>query len=149
MYKHRQIGWVIIVVFALALTMIFSFEPPIWKSTAGLIVTFIVIFAGFLFSSLKVQEFEDYLKISFGPGLIWKKFPFRDIDSCYNVRRQWIYGFGIRMIKGGWLFNVSGTQAVEVMMKNYRIYRIGTNEPEKLLAVIQKKIDENLYPKLT
>jgi len=39
-----------------------------------------------------------------------------------------------------WIFNVSGFDAIELTMKNGRIYCIGTDEPEKLEAVIKQII---------
>jgi len=35
-----------------------------------------------------------------------------------------------------WIFNVSGFDAVELIMKNGKIYRIGTDEPIKLESAI-------------
>ncbi len=38
---------------------------------------------------------------------------------------------------GGWVFNVSGWEAVELQMKNGGKYRIGTNDPQGLLNAIE------------
>ena len=51
-------------------------------------------------------------------------------------------GWGIRAIPGGWLFNVSGLKAIEIILYNNKKYQIGTDEPEKveqLLRQILKK----------
>lgn len=37
----------------------------------------------------------------------------------------------------GWLFNVSGLDAVELELINNRRFRIGTDEPQRLIAAIQ------------
>ena len=55
----------------------------------------------------------------------------------YEHKNRWYNGWGIRLIPRGWIFNVSGFDAVEIQMKNGRRYRIGTDEPEALLAAIQ------------
>jgi len=55
------------------------------------------------------------------------------------VRNQWWWGWGIRLIPGGWLYNVSGLDAVELKMKNGRIFRIGTDEAQRLAEFIQAK----------
>ena len=39
-----------------------------------------------------------------------------------------------------WIYNVSGFDAIELTMKNGKIYRIGTDEPEKLEAAIKQVI---------
>jgi len=39
-----------------------------------------------------------------------------------------------------WIFNVSGFDAVELVMKNGKIYRIGTDMPKELEVAIKKGI---------
>ena len=39
-----------------------------------------------------------------------------------------------------WIFNVSGFGAVEIRMKNGKIYRIGTDEPKALESAINREI---------
>ena len=53
------------------------------------------------------------------------------------MRNLWYYGWGIRYTPHGWLFNVSGLDAVELELKNGRTWRVGTDEPVELLAAIQ------------
>lgn len=60
-----------------------------------------------------------FIRLSFGIGLIKKK---------------------IRRMRKGWLFNVSGFYAVETVMKDGRVYRIGAPEPVKLEEVIMREI---------
>jgi len=38
------------------------------------------------------------------------------------------------------MYNVSGLDAVEIYMKNGKIYRIGTDEPETLCNFIQERL---------
>jgi len=64
-----------------------------------------------------------------------------EIQSCRPVRNRWWYGWGIRWIgRRKWLFNVAGLDAVELAMKDGTIYRIGTDEPQKLSELIQDKL---------
>jgi hypothetical protein len=35
-----------------------------------------------------------------------------------------------------WIYNVSGFDAVEIKLKNGKVYRIGTDEPKKLEQTI-------------
>jgi len=66
------------------------------------------------------------------------------MSSAKIVKNHWYYGWGIR----AWLwprmviFNVSGFDAVEIAMKNGKIYRIGTDEPEQLEEVILQSINK-------
>jgi hypothetical protein len=70
-----------------------------------------------------------------------------DRDSCrpfgngdpidVDFSRRSFYGWGIRWIPGGWLWNVSGLDGVELVLVNNRRFRVGTDEPEQLAAAIQ------------
>ena len=90
-----------------------------------------------LFHSLTVRVSRSDIALSFGVGLIRKQFPIGDISSASIVQNRWYNGFGIRKIRGGWLYNVSGFDAIEIQLKNERKYRIGTNQPKELLAALE------------
>jgi hypothetical protein len=90
-----------------------------------------------LFHSLKVDVSGDRIAFSFGIGLIRKRFAVADVASAAIVQNRWYYGWGIKLTPYGWLFNVSGFDAVELTLKNGRRYRIGTDEPAKLLSAIE------------
>ena len=85
---------------------------------------------------------DGWVEVKFGIGLMRKKFALSDIESCSVVRNRWWYGWGIRKIHRGWLFNVSGLDAVELMMRNGRKHRIGTDDPDGLCRSIQGKLGE-------
>ena len=76
------------------------------------------------------------MRLWFGPGLIHKTFAASDIREARIVRNRWFYGWGIRWTPHGWLFNVSGLDAVEVELRSGRQYRIGTDEPRQLHEAI-------------
>jgi hypothetical protein len=89
-----------------------------------------------LFDSLTVDITATRLIVSFGPGLIKKTFRLDDIMGASAVRNSWLYGWGIRLIPHGWMYNVSGLDAVELDLRDGKKFRIGTDEPDKLLSVI-------------
>jgi len=97
-----------------------------------------IVFA--LFHSLTVRVSRSEIALSFGVGLIRKQFPIGDISSASIVQNRWYNGFGIRKIRGGWLYNVSGFDAIEIQLKNERKYRIGTNQPKELLAAVESAL---------
>ena len=90
-----------------------------------------------LFHSLTVRVTGDDITLAFGIGVIRKSFLIDDVESAAQVRTRWINGWGIKKIKGGWLYNVSGYDAVEIRMKNGRIYQIGTDQPNELQTAIE------------
>ena len=42
------------------------------------------------------------------------------------------------MIRGGWLYNISGYDAVQLNMRNGKVVQIGTDEQAVLLEAIEK-----------
>ncbi len=144
-YQHTQVAWVVlaaiglcvaVIVVAGTITAIEDFELAAVLAQAAVAVVLMVCLG--LFCSLTVRVGEDVVEIRFGPGLVRKRFPIRDIESCRMVKTSRYDGWGIHHTKGGWLFNVSGFGAVEITMRNGKKYRIGSDEPEKLEEAIRR-----------
>jgi hypothetical protein len=151
-YKKTQSGWLIILFFIpviLFLSYIIYYQKVLGKPFGenpgptimyfGFIIFFLIMLS--LFSDLTVTGYMDYLEIKFGIGLIRKKFNYKDIRDFSIEKSPWYYGWGIRKIPGGWLFNVSGVWSIQLIMKNGKMYRIGTDEPKRLAEFIKSRID--------
>lgn len=133
-YKHTQTGYLIIFV-TFAVVLLFG---SILSTTDFEPIVFVIMLLSLLilisFMTLQVMIDDKDLRIKFGYGIFRKSFPLNEIVSVRTVRNHWYYGWGIRL----WLwpkmviFNVSGVDAVEIKMKNGKIYRIGTDEPNQL-----------------
>ncbi|MAG48088.1 hypothetical protein CL617_05785 [archaeon] len=139
MYQKSQFGKVIVIPLAAALIIAIFLETFQYNSITILVLA-IFLLVLLLFYKLTVIVNNEHIKLIFGIGLIRKKFSLKDINSCQVVRNKWWYGFGIRLFPGGWLFNVSGLDAVEILMKNGKKYRIGTEEPKVLQRTIQTSL---------
>lgn len=150
-YKHTQISYLMLIISAVVLVLftrlyiIASSEPPSPDSGPNLAVTFVMALIVFIlasFASLQVKIDERYLRIKFGIGLFQKKFLLKDLKSVTTVKNRWYYGWGIRVWfwPKMWIYNVSGFDAVEIVQKNGKRYRIGTNEPKKLEQAIQRSM---------
>ncbi len=139
-YKHTQTGYLIIFV-SIVLVLYFGFILSItdFKPIIFAIILPIILIL-ISFTTLKVTIDEKYLKIKFGYGIFQKQFLLKEIISARSVKNHWYYGWGIRLWfwPKMWIYNVSGFDAVEIKMKNNKIYRIGTDEPKNLeYAIIQ------------
>ena len=137
-YQHTQIGY--LTIFSLGGAMILiafllAFYEFNWIAFVVLIALAISLL---LFASLTVEADEKNLQIRFGPGLIRKKFLLHEIQAYQAVKNHWYYGWGIRRIPHGWLYNVSGLDAIELQMSSGKNYRIGTDEPEQLVQAIRQ-----------
>jgi hypothetical protein len=97
----------------------------------------VLLVAMLLFATLTVVVREGAVEILFGLGVVRKHVPLDEFVSVRIVRNKWYYGWGIRLIPRGWLYNVSGLDAVELLRKHGRVLRIGTDEPAKLERAIR------------
>ena len=147
-YKHTQIGYlmlavslVVLVYFAWAQIMARA-EPPSVDSGTNLLVTVVMVLILFVlasFSALTVSIDEQNISIRFGYGIFKKHFAINEIASAKRVKNPWYIGWGIRywFWPRMWIYNVSGFDAVELVMKNGKVYRIGTDVPEELETAIK------------
>jgi len=133
-YEHTQQGTVIKIILGLTSALcivigIFSSNQE-WL-TLVLLFGFpvVLIIVGWLFGSLTIEVDQEELRHYFGSG-VWKKtYPLCEIESAKPVRNSWLYGWGIRMTLHGWLYNVSGLDAMQVQLRSGRTFRIGTDDP--------------------
>ena len=121
-----------------AIALVIALEVFFRKATVtsmlgGLAAIFVIIG---LFATLTVEIRDGFLKFRFGLGLIRKKLKIAEIESCEVVRNPWYYGWGIHATGKGWVYNVSGFEAVEIFMSDGRRLRIGTDEPDLLRKAI-------------
>ena len=76
--------------------------------------------------------------------MIGKSYNLSEIESCKPVKNSFLYGWGFHKIPKGWLYNVSGFNAVELIFKNTgKRIRIGTNKPDEITEIITGLM--NLY----
>ena len=141
MYKHTQIGWLTLILLGIGI-LLTGYSGILYSNWITLSVFGVLVICIILFASLTVIVNNNSIEIKFGSGLIRKKFRFEEIESCTVVKNHWWYGWGIRKIPKGWLFNVSGLDAVELLMRNGKVYRIGTDDPQELSKFIQKKLNK-------
>ena len=114
---------------------------------AGGIVAFAVLAAAlFLFFSLTVTVDNRAVTVVYGVGIIRKRISLSQIRSHCPVRNKWYYGWGIRLIPGGLMYNISGLDAVELTLNSGYIFRIGTDEPYRLSDAIGKQVQKSRRP---
>jgi hypothetical protein len=136
-YRHTQVGtvmlWIMIPI--TVMTGILAVGTRFNLASVGALALF--GFSLITFWSLTVVVNQEKVQIRFGPGLVSVSYPLEEILNCRVVTNSPLAGWGIRLINMGWLFNVSGLEAVEVELKNGRRVRIGTNEPQDLAKAIE------------
>ncbi len=151
-YRHTQVGWQVYgITIPLSLALLCGVGIRDAQRFGLVLAIFTAVFA--LFGWLTVEVDARRTRITFGIGLIKRSIPFDTIRGFAPVRNPWYYGWGLRLTPRGLLYNVSGLQAVELLLDDGRHVGIGTDEPNALTRALQgasgivpsKTIDE--FPK--
>jgi len=140
LYHRTQIGWAVIVAVDLSIVLIIVLMAFTEFSWIPVIVALILGLATFLFASLTVEIDEEFLTVRFGLGLIGKTIPLRLIVGYQPIRNHWYHGWGIRKVPDGWMYNVSGLDAVELRLQDGSAFRVGTNDPQGLIEAIGRML---------
>ena len=135
-YKHTQIGYLLIIALGAGVLMVgyIAVRAQFHPFTLVLFTVMLVCLA--VFSSLTVEVDDQMLKLQFGLGVLRKAFLLSQVKSCSIVQSPWYYGWGIHFFGKGWIYNVSGTQGVELELKNGKKARIGTDDVNGLIQAI-------------
>ena len=128
----------LLVVGVLALLVVSIVPHGEWMEAIALISIPLVIIL--FFFSMSVEVNESRVVVRFGIGLFRKSIPLESIAKCESVRNPWWYGWGIHYTPRGWLYNISGFEAVELTLKDEKTLRIGSDEPQALCAAIRARL---------
>jgi hypothetical protein len=144
-YRHTQFGTTMVVIFFLSIAIAAIVFDRYGTPPVAILALSILIICLFLFYSLHVEIAGGIIRCRFGIGLIRRSFNLAEIVAVQTVTNKWYYGWGIRLTPNGWLFNVSGLNAVEITLRSGKKYRIGTDEPERLAAAIRDNLRNEPY----
>lgn len=134
-YQHTQRGKYILA--AMLLSALVAIGAGFVSRPAFIIVPILLV-CGWLFHSLTIEVTDGELRWRFGPGWIRKRVPLELIEFSRPVKTNFLEGWGIHLSRFGWLYNVSGFDAVAIKMKNGQHFALGTDEPEALCRALQR-----------
>ena len=136
-YRHTQIGAVVVGSLAASALVLAGLglanHDPVFTWGGSILMGG----AALLFYNLTVEIDATHLTFRFGIGLIRKRVPLAEIVAVQPVHNSWLYGWGIHRTPHGWLYNVSGWEAVEITLTSGKRFRLGTDEPRRLAQAIQ------------
>ena len=138
MYRHTQVGTLTVVSVGAAIVVLVLITATTGWHFVSIGVLAILVVLVVLFYSLTVTVDQHELTCFFGPGLIRRRFGLAEIVGAVPVRNRWYYGWGIRLTPSGWMFNVSGLDAVELELVSGTRFRIGTDQPHELVRAIEQ-----------
>ncbi|MDE3155823.1 MAG: hypothetical protein KGN76_12010 [Acidobacteriota bacterium] len=138
MYKHTQPGYLTIGLLLSAAAVMVCLAIVTRAGVALRLGIVVLLAAAYVFGSLTTEVDHERFRFWFGSRLIRRSFLLSEIRSCRPVTNRWWYGLGIHRMPDGWLYNVSGAQAVELTLQDGRKLRVGTDEPVVLCEAIRK-----------
>jgi hypothetical protein len=141
-YEHTQFSVFFLVVFSAVLLFVALLVFATHFNTFAIVLFgfFLLVLVTFLTLTLVVTG--ERVELRFGPGLLRKTIALKEIENVCVVQNTGWEGLGIHWTPNGWVYNVAGTDAVQVELKNGRALRIGTDEPILLAKAIEDALME-------
>ena len=145
MYRRTQVNTLLPIIVVPALAVV------IWAARSGvrtpplalvIVTTVLLVASTTIFSTLTIEVANGELRFHFGFGFWKKRFPLAEIVRVTPTRSAWWEGLGIRVTPRGWLYTVSGGPAVEITPRGGAAFRLGTPEPEAVVAAIEAERGE-------
>jgi len=90
-------------------------------------------------ATLTVEVDAREVRARFGIGLFRKSVPLADIRRCDVIRTRIWWGWGLHWTPSGWLYNVSGREAVRIELASERPLIIGSDEAPALKQAIDAR----------
>lgn len=115
---------------------VFGSDVPWVVRSAAVAFALVLAWMAVTFTVLTV-EVDGRIEVRFGGGWPRRSVSLDSVMAADTVRNRWWYGWGIRYMGAGWLWNVSGLDAVRLELDTGRELRIGTDDPQGLLKAVR------------
>jgi hypothetical protein len=137
-YRHTQLGPLIFLSTIPGATALLAGAAYFDGEVAAIFLTLAIVLGGvgYAFSSLTVEVSAEELAWRFGPGVFRGRVARSDILSATPVENPWWWGWGVHLTPRGWLYNISGLEAVEIALRNGRTFRIGSDDSPGLARAL-------------
>ena len=145
LYEHIQPGLVLRWIIGIILVVSWVSAFVLGKKDIKVILFFVTpLMLGIIsiFWSLTVEVTKTHLTHAFNFNFWKRSYPFTEIENISKVQNSWMYGYGIRYIGSGWLYNVSGSDAILIQFKDGKQIRLGTDDQENLYTVLSQQLEE-------
>jgi len=135
-YRRTQVGTATVVAVGGSAVLLALIGAGTGWHPATVAVMVLLVAALGMFCCLTIEIDGRQLRCFFGPGLIRRTIAVHEIVAARPVRNRWYYGWGIRLTPSGWMFNVSGLDAVELSLASGARFRIGTDRPGEVMVAL-------------
>jgi hypothetical protein len=146
LYEHTQVGWPMRIgllagaVLFVGMIALNDLRDSPSAQVVLLLGATLAVAIGWLWSSLTVRIADSALRLQFGLGLPRKTVPLADLESVEVTRTRFLDGWGVHRTRRGWIYNVSGFDAVLLRRKDGKALLVGTDEPRKLKAALERAL---------
>ncbi len=139
-YERSQQGWFAIPVLVLLGVVAWATSSAEDMSSTGTavftVLMVVVLVAMVTFSRLTVTVGAGRVTARFWLGWPRRVVELSEVTAVRAVRNSWWYGWGVRKVPGGWMYNVWGYDAIELELTSGKVFRIGTDDPDGLVAAL-------------
>jgi hypothetical protein len=145
-YSKFQFGWLMTVIFLMVILWMTAAYFYQWGNNpmpTSAYIAFLILFGGVLitFYGMTVIIDEKQIIVKLGIGLFRRKIDLSMVKSAEVIEYPPYYGYGIRLIPNGILYNVSGKHAIRIRFKHRRrVVLIGTDDWDNLKLAIERNI---------
>ena len=144
-YSHRQIGGQSLIAHSVGFVILgwIFFRVDLVGVSVPMFAALVLLLAGSVvaFSTMTCTVGGEEFRVACGllgwPG---KRVGLDDIAGVLPTKTALISGFGIRITTRGWLYSVSGRDAVIVGLRDGKQFLIGSDEPVKLADAINQAL---------
>lgn len=139
-YQHRQTATfgpvlMLVLLVVIAVVLIVAGAWPVLVPTAVVLVV-----VGWMMRTLTVVVDDTEVRATMGWGWPQRRVSLTDVVSVAAVHNEWWRGWGIRHVPRGWMYNIAGRDAVELELRAGSVFRIGTDDPDGLLAAVRSAV---------
>lgn len=139
-YHHRQTSTfgpvlMLVLLVVIAVVLIVAGAWPVLVPTAVVLVV-----VGWMMRTLTVVVDDTEVRATMGWGWPQRRVALTDVVSVAAVHNEWWRGWGIRHVPRGWMYNIAGRDAVELELRAGSVFRIGTDDPDGLLAAVRSAV---------
>jgi hypothetical protein len=135
-YQHTQSAAAIVAGLS-AMILIFAILAIMFHPLIIGIVTLGI--SAWMFRSMTIELTDTELVWYFGSGFPQKRVSLSEVMSAEVIQTSFLNGWGIHYTPRGWLYNVSGYQAVAITLRNGKRFCLGSDEPEELARQLSAK----------
>jgi hypothetical protein len=139
LYEHRQVGWItVIALFAIAVLICVAaaISAPSERTLSYSLVPIMLVVAA-LFSTLTVRVTDKRVMWYFGVSGIGRSVALTEITSIRAIKTSILEGWGIHLTWHGWVWNVSGFNAVQIILRSGTRFAVGTPDPQAVIDAVQ------------